>query len=127
MLIDWSQFQWEEGKQYCYNAMYVSAYDGDTVTLLIEADVGFDITTSVKHTFRLYGINTPEVRGSEREAGLVSRDFVRSNLALASSIKVQTSKDKTGKYGRYLAVLWIDDVLLNQELVKQDLAVEVIY
>jgi len=98
---------------YYYKAKIISVYDGDTVTALV--DLGFNITTKIK--IRLSGIDTPEIRGSEREDGLVSRDFLRS-LVLDKEIILQTFKDKTGKYGRYIGVLHLDGQNINELLVE---------
>ncbi|TXE06393.1 thermonuclease family protein [Seonamhaeicola algicola] len=65
---------------------------------------------------RLYGIDTPELRGSEREAGLVVRDIVRE-LILNKEVEIHSYKDKQGKYGRYLANIIVNGVDLNQWLV----------
>ena len=52
---------------YHYKAFISAAYDGDTVT----ADIDLGLKTFVKgEKLRLNRINTPEVRGEEREAGL---------------------------------------------------------
>ena len=75
----------------------------------------FPVTIKVK--IRLSGIDTPEIRGSEREDGLVSRDFLRS-LVLDKEIILQTFKDKTGKYGRYIGVLHLDGQNINELLVE---------
>jgi micrococcal nuclease len=102
---------------YTYRAKIISVYDGDTVTALV--DLGFGITNKIK--IRLKGINTPEVRGAERPEGIVSRDYLR-NLILDKNIVLQTFRDKTGKYGRYIGVLWIDDTNVNELLVEQGYA-----
>mgnify|MGYP001192381305 FL=1 len=102
---------------YTYRAKIISVYDGDTVTALV--DLGFGITNKIK--IRLKGINTPEVRGAERPEGIVSRDYLR-NLILDKNIILQTFRDKTGKYGRYIGVLWIDDTNVNELLVEQGYA-----
>ena len=45
---------------YIYKAMCVGVYDGDTVTL--DIDLGFNHSMN-NQKIRLFGINTPEVRG----------------------------------------------------------------
>lgn len=104
--------------QYQYKAYVTKVYDGDTITVNI--DLGFSIQF-VKQTFRLSRINTPEVRGEEREEGLKSRDYLRSRI-LEQEIVIVTEKDKKGKYGRYLAEIYIDNVNINDELVIKGLA-----
>jgi len=101
-----------------------SIYDGDTMKVVL--DLGFNITSL--ETLRLYGINAPELKGSERDKGLISRDYLRNRIYTAIDnnipIIVRTHKDKTGKYGRLLAEVFIDNVNINEELIKKDLAVE---
>lgn len=99
---------------YIYKAKIVKVYDGDTVTALV--NLGFKISFTIK--IRLFGINTPEIRGEEREQGLVVRDIVRE-MILDKEVMVKTIKDSTGKYGRYLGVIHLDDgTNLNQWLVE---------
>lgn len=100
-----------KSSRYFYSAFVISAYDGDTVTLNI--DLGFKITK--RENVRLYGIDSPELRGDEREKGIIARDSIRK-LILNRSVYVQTVKDKKGKYGRLLATLWLpqdDENVLN--------------
>jgi len=88
---------------FCYRAKITSVYDGDTCT----ADIDLGLSTWVHgEKLRLYRINTPELRGPEREQGIIARDFVR-NLILGKEVIVQTIVDKKGKFGRYLAEIWV--------------------
>lgn len=104
------------------NFKVTDAYDGDTVKLVL--DLGFSV--KMKMTLRLAGIDTPELRGDEREAGLVSRNWLREQLLIARDedidVIVKTSKDKTGKYGRMLATIYIDGLNINETLVDKGLA-----
>lgn len=97
-------------------------YDGDTIT--IDVDLGFGISKTDK--FRLALIDAPEVRGEERPEGLVSRDWLRERLFGAeetgADITIKTYKDKTGKYGRYIAEVYVDGIMVNAELVDEGLA-----
>lgn len=113
---------------YLYRAKPVRIIDGDTIDVLI--DFGFQLRQQIR--LRLLGINTPEIRGSERKAGLKSMQFVEDKLADCETILVRTRK--AGKYGRYLADIWYkagetDPAVilnkgswLNQELLDQGLA-----
>jgi len=103
---------------YCYKAKCVYVYDGDSVTL--DISLGFNITMLQQKT-RLLGINTPEVRGPEREKGLVSRDRLRE-LIDGKDIIVSTYKDKGGKFGRWLVTIFLDGVNINQQLIDEGLA-----
>lgn len=97
---------------YNYKAHIKAVYDGDTVTAVV--DLGFLHYQEMK--LRLYGIDTPELRGEEREEGLVVRDIVRE-MILDREVEIHSYKDKQGKYGRYLATIIVDGLDLNQWLV----------
>lgn len=100
-----------------YKARVTAVYDGDTVTV----DIDLGLKTAVRgEKLRLHRINAPEVRGAEKESGKVSRDFLRERI-LGKEILIETIKDKKGKYGRYLAELWLEEngsyININDELV----------
>lgn len=110
---------------YHYRAYVNSVYDGDTIT--VEIDLGFNIVAR-NEKIRLFGINAPEMRGSEKEEGKKSRDYLRS-LILGKEIILETKKDKKGKYGRYLGTIWISKngkkyININKEMVFKGFAVE---
>lgn len=111
---------------YNYSAQVVSVYDGDTITA--EVDLGFKIKTEQK--LRLYGINTPELTKNERPEGLKARDYLRGRI-LDKQIFLKTVKDKTGKYGRYIAVIYLQEgdgyTNINKELVEYGYAILVDY
>lgn len=106
---------------YLYKAVIRSVYDGDTVR--VDIDLGFS-TWIYNQSLRLSGIDTPEIRGDERQEGLVARDYVRSKVPVGSTVIIRTEKDGKGKYGRRLAtILYGDDLIdLNEELVTEGLA-----
>ena len=92
-------------------------YDADTV----RADIDFGFNHWVlNEPLRLVGIDAPELRGASREAGIRSRDALRG-LILDKKVIIRTFKE--GKYGRYLADIWLDDVHVNAWLVENGLAV----
>ncbi len=97
---------------YNYKAKIIDVYDGDTVTAIV--DLGFLHFQEMK--LRLYGIDTPELRGDEKEAGIVVRDLVRE-MILNKDVEIHSYKDKQGKYGRYLANIIVDGLDVNQWLV----------
>lgn len=88
---------------YRYRAVITAVYDGDTVTA--DIDLGLHVWLRGEK-LRLARIDAPELRGAERPQGLVSRDFLRG-LVLGESVWLHTVR--RGKYGRYLAELWLDD------------------
>lgn len=101
-----------------YEAMVTGVYDGDTIT--VDIDLGMHIVLR-KVKLRLARINTPEVRGEERELGLVSREWLR-DAVLNKQVTIDTFKDKTGKYGRYIVEVYRLRVNINDALVERGLA-----
>lgn len=87
-----------------FPAEFVDNYDADTVTLNV--DLGFNLILK-EERFRLFGINAPEVRGPEREAGLRSKAALRNLIADNTVFIVTIDKEKKGKYGRYLCYLYV--------------------
>jgi micrococcal nuclease len=93
---------------YQYTALITDVYDGDTATAIVE--LGFFVKAEVK--IRLYGIDTPEIRGSEREKGLLSKIRLEE-LILNKVVTIKTYKDKQEKYGR-----WLADIYLTNDMTK---------
>ena len=87
-----------------YTAQVQSVYDGDTCRVDIDLGLGIWIRNE---KLRLVRINAPEMTGSDREQGIASRDFLRE-LIDGKEIIIETVKDKRGKYGRYLAEIWLE-------------------
>lgn len=109
---------------YHYSAKVTDVYDGDTIT--VDIDLGLK-THIVGEKLRLSRINACELRGEEREEGLGARDYLRSRV-MGKEVVIQTIKDKRGKYGRYIAEIWLaNDVLgwtnINDEMVDKGFAI----
>lgn len=114
---------------YNYKATVVRVVDGDTVYL--DVDLGFMTRRIID--VRLKGIDTPEIRGASREAGLKAKSFTEQALPPGATVMVNTYKAE--KYGRFLADIWylpgtadlkqIQEMgrHLNQELLDHGLAV----
>lgn len=107
---------------YEYQAKVIKIQDGDS--LIVLTDLGFRITQEMK--LRLFGIDTPKIYGPTREAGLAAKAYVQGALTVGSTIRVRTYKDRTEKYGRYLAEIFYGNpdlpICLNQELIELGLA-----
>jgi micrococcal nuclease len=104
---------------YHYRAVITELYDGDTVT----ADVDLGVSVWLRgERLRLARIDAPNVRGDEKESGLAAREFLR-DLVLDRSLIVQTIRDGKGKFGRYIAELWLDGENVNDRLVAEGHAV----
>ncbi len=86
---------------YCYPVKVVSVYDGDTLT--VQVDVGFGWKKE-KLKVRLYGIDTPELRGSSPEEKVLSRAAKAALLGMleTAELVILHSMTKPDKYGRCL-------------------------
>ena len=109
---------------YEYNAKILRVYDGDTVRA--DLDLGFGIWMR-NQSIRLRGINTPELRGEEKEAGFAARDRLRALLLqVDNKCVIKTVKDdQKGKYGRILGELLTSEheKSLNDILIDEGFAI----
>ena len=104
---------------YTYRAVITSVYDGDTVTA--DIDLGMKIWLRSER-LRLWGIDTPELnRGTKRQAARQTRDFLRSQI-LGQKVIIKTIRDRKGKYGRYLAVIYKGQVNINDLMISESYA-----
>ena len=111
--------------KYIYRVKLVKVVDGDTIDALI--DVGFDIW--VKKRIRYKGIDTWESRTrdlAEKEKGLAAKARNKELLELVSNKSgyFRIKSYGTGKYGRVLADLFIQDkegntININKQLIKE--------
>lgn len=101
---------------YQYKAEIIRVVDGDT--LWLDVDLGFDVRR--KDSFRLYGIDAPEL---STDAGKTAKAWLED--AVSGGIDMLTTyKDTREKYGRYLGTLWKNGRNLNQAMVDAGHAVK---
>ena len=84
----------------------------------VSIDVGFDFST--KQRLRLFGINTPE---RNMNGYLEATKFV-ANMCLGKPIQVTTYKKDS--FGRWLSIVYVNGLNLNDLLMNEGLAVEYI-
>jgi len=111
---------------YVYKAIVRSIYDADT--LRADIDLGFGVWLK-NQSIRWLKIDAWEMRGEEREKGIIARDRVRE-LIQDKEIIIKTYKDDKGKYGRWLAeVYYAEETVLewdntiNQQLINENHAI----
>lgn len=112
---------------YQYQGTVTEVYDGDTCT--IKFDLGFKVNFTEK--VRLLGINAPEMRGTDKAKGIISRDRLREKV-LNKTIYIETQKDEKEKYGRYLGIIYLKNDTgefenVNDWMVKEGLATNANY
>ena len=91
---------------------------------VIEVSDGDTLKLNNGKTFRLYGVNAPEVKEPfYEEAKAFTENFV-----LGKEISFEQEENyKEDKFGRTLGYLFVDEVNLNIELVRNGLARVVLY
>jgi len=90
-------------------ARVTEVIDGDTITI----EGGYRV--------RYIGIDTPEIHPSAEPFGMAAW---QTNRRLVEGKEVRLEKDvsETDKYGRLLRYIYVDDIFVNAELVRQGLA-----
>jgi len=107
---------------YQYAVKVERVVDGDTVDVRI--DLGFDIFHSAR--VRMMGIDTPESRTrnlEEKALGLASKARLKE-LLKGKKVKIATSKEGKGKFGRILADIIVVDKEGNETNINNQLIEE---
>lgn len=96
-------------------AKFVKAVDGDTAKLSVKGRT---------YTFRFLAVDTPETVKPNTPVAFMGKrasDYTKSELK-RRKIQIQYDGNKTDKYGRKLAWIWVDGKLLQDKLVKKGYA-----
>ncbi len=106
---------------YIYAATVNRVIDGDSVE--VTADLGFDIIWQ-KKAVRLAHINAPELNSRE---GVLAKQNLEKLLSIGRqgtvfAVVIKTFKPMD-KYGRWLAEIYIDDLNINDQMVRDGHAV----
>lgn len=100
---------------YNYKATVVRVIDGDTVKLRL--DLGFRLFWIVN--CRLAGINAPEL---STDSGVISKAALENLLPVDTEVIVNSTK--LDKYGRPVAVIYVNDVCVNDKMMADGYAVK---
>jgi len=90
-------------------ARVIEVIDGDTITI------------AGGYRVRYIGIDTPEVHPDVEEFGIEAWQANRK-LVEGKEVRLERDVSNTDKYGRLLRYVWIDNILVEAELVRQGLA-----
>jgi micrococcal nuclease len=89
--------------------------DGDTIHVRVGGQI---------ETVRYIGVNTPEVhhpRKGEEPGGRVAA-AVNRDLIAGRRVRLELDTQSRDRYGRLLAYVWVDDTMVNAELVRRGFA-----
>lgn len=111
---------------YEYAAEIIDIIDGDTLDVKI--DLGFYLTARVR--VRLLGVNTHETYGIEKDSaeyikGMQEKQFVErwvNNTSQEYPFLIRT--EKTGSFGRWLAIIEKKDGKILNDLLLEEFDVE---
>lgn len=90
-------------------AQVIQVIDGDTITV----EGGYRV--------RYIGIDTPEIHPALEAFGIEAWQANRK-LVEGKEVRLEQDISQKDKYGRLLRYVWVDDILVNAELVRQGLA-----
>lgn len=97
-------------------APVVEIVDGDTIRVSLDGD-----PTSI----RLIGVDTPETQGpftQEECFGAEASRFTEDALA-GREVELEFDVERTDRFGRTLAYVWVDGSLFNERIVRDGYAV----
>jgi micrococcal nuclease len=96
-------------------AVVIGVVDGDTIRVRINGRV---------EKVRYIGVNTPEVHHPSRgeEPGGQEATAVNTSLVAGRPVRLELDVQVRDRYGRLLAYVWVDDVMVNAELVRRGYA-----
>jgi len=99
---------------------------GDTIIKVTQVIDGDTIIVEGDYRVRYIGIDTPEVYPEVEAFGMEAWQANR-RLIEGKEVRLERDVSETDKYGRLLRYVYVDDVLVNAELVKQGLALTKAY
>ena len=94
--------------------------DGDTIEVDIDGTI---------YKVRYIGIDAPELDDKRPEFCALAQEATRYNRQLVEGKTIRLEKDisETDKYERLLRYVYVDDIFVNAELVRQGLAWAKVY
>jgi len=95
-----------------YHATVLKVVDGDTIDVMVDLGMG----VHRKERLRFSRINAWETRGEHKEKGKLAKARVAELIPVGDKILIKTQKDKKGKYGRYIAEIFILDSVMSVNL-----------
>jgi len=120
--IDGKDISWEDTSSFTLpitDCRVIKVYDGDTIT--IASKLPIKNSPLYRFSVRLNGVDAPEIKGvniteEEKNAAHQCQEYL-SNLILNKHITLKNVKNE--KYGRILADVYLNDIFINEHLLKE--------
>ncbi len=104
----------------------INAYEKQIVTLkkCVDGDTSWFDLNGKNIKARFLGIDTPESTNKIEEYGLEASNYTCDKLKNANKIEIEYDENskKLDKYNRHLVWVFIDDELLQEDILKEGLA-----
>ena len=104
------------------SGIVIKVYDGDTITIASKVD-GLENSEIYKFSVRLNGIDTPEMKTKDDDEKYVAKLAQKALSDRILNKEVILKNVQNEKYGRLLSEVYIDNVNLNEWLIKERYAV----
>lgn len=104
-----------------YLATVTRVVDGDTIHVDLDEE---------ELRVRLLNIDAPETEGPYTEAechGETSAAYLAELLPTGTEVRLVEDEEPQDRYGRYLAGVYLEDLLVNAELAREGMAVPVLF
>ena len=100
----------------------IKTYDGDTIT--IASKLPYPESPLYRFQVRLRGIDCPEIKGATEDEKKMALCAKKEMEELVLQKTVILKNVGTEKYGRLLADVYINNICINEHMLKQRLAVK---
>lgn len=104
------------------SGIVIKVYDGDTIT--IASTLPYKESPLYRFSVRLNGIDCPEMKSSNEDEKKCAQLAKQEMTNLVLNKMVYLKNVETEKYGRILADVYINDLHLNEHMLKKRLAVK---
>ena len=104
------------------SGVVIKVYDGDTIT--IATKLPFSSSPLYRFSVRLKGIDAPEMRTTSEDEKTAAIEVKNKLTDLLLNKHVYLKNLQNEKYGRVLADVYLDDLCINEWLLKERLAVK---
>ena len=100
----------------------IKVYDGDTITIATKLPI--NNSPLYRFSIRLNGIDTPEIKSVNEDEKIAAIEVKNILTEMLVNKNVLLKNLQNEKYGRILADVYLDDLCINEWLLRERLAVK---
>jgi endonuclease YncB( thermonuclease family) len=120
-----TDIKWEDTIEFKFpieGGRVIKVYDGDTIT--IASKLPFNESPLYRLSVRLNGIDSPEIKGNSDDEKTAAKSARDALSAIILNKYVSLKNIQSEKYGRILADVYLDDLCLNEWMIKERYALK---